>query len=134
MSVALRCPPESYTGALELEKSGPNPGRWSATLLLSFALLLGVSIIVLGLQFYCSNYYQCMAGHLSERLVWGGRLQVVDCYTDPLGWNEVLDRGRKEDYEQTGVSTVCHDIANLSGLLSTILKSGRGIFVDIKYI
>ncbi|CAM6026088.1 unnamed protein product [Sphagnum balticum] len=66
---------------------------------------------------------------------WGREsLQLVDCYTDPLGWNERIqgaeklgeDGGRHTELEASSAySTLCHDISDLNSLLSIVLRSGQ---------
>ncbi|XP_024375976.1 elongator complex protein 5 [Physcomitrium patens] len=58
----------------------------------------------------------------------GHWLQVVDCYTDPLGWNKVADPGKEDNSSQTDLPTqitVCHDVTNLTSLLAYVLDSGQ---------
>lgn len=57
------------------------------------------------------------------------RLQVVDCYTDPLGWNKVGDARNEDDSDRADLaaqSFICHDVTNLTDLLASVLQSGQG--------
>lgn len=62
--------------------------------------------------------------------------QVLDCYTDPLGWQkEILDNVKSDIQETSEISkehishagfTVCRDVGNMESLMSVILTSGKG--------
>ena len=59
---------------------------------------------------------------------------MVDCYTDPLGWNNAIqaDGGNERDSNAIGASSqisTYHDISNLTSLLSNILKSSQGMYL-----
>jgi len=66
-------------------------------------------------------------------LIW---FQVLDCYTDPLGWQkEILDNVKSDIQETSEISkehishagfTVCRDVGNMESLMSVILTSGKG--------
>lgn len=61
--------------------------------------------------------------------------QVLDCYTDPLGWKkEILDNAKSDIQETPEISkehiscagfTVCRDVGNMESLMSAILTSGK---------
>ncbi|KAJ7534797.1 hypothetical protein O6H91_12G003800 [Diphasiastrum complanatum] len=64
-------------------------------------------------------------------------LQIVDCYTDPLGWENLLSLACephqndeaciKSIHEQNRIcSTVCRDPLDIDNLLTTIISIGKG--------
>lgn len=62
--------------------------------------------------------------------------QVLDCYTDPLGWKkEILDDVKSDIHGTSEISkehlssagfTVCRDVGNMENLMSAIIASGKG--------
>ncbi|KAG0575986.1 hypothetical protein KC19_5G046100 [Ceratodon purpureus] len=59
----------------------------------------------------------------------GSWLQVVDCYTDPLGWNcrgvDAKNEVSSDRADSAAQSLICHDISDLTGLLASVLQSGQ---------
>lgn len=53
------------------------------------------------------------------------RIQILDCYTDPLGWKVKLNI---EDLSQetSVLSTSCKDVRDLDNLYSSIIELGKG--------
>ncbi|KAJ0043046.1 hypothetical protein Pint_18765 [Pistacia integerrima] len=53
-------------------------------------------------------------------------IQILDCYTDPLGWKVRLNI---EDlsWEPSALSTFCKDVRDLDKLYSSIIKLGQGL-------
>ncbi|CAK9150694.1 unnamed protein product [Ilex paraguariensis] len=57
-------------------------------------------------------------------------ISVLDCYTDPLGWNDqLMDSGSiTNPSAEASVSTsVCKDVRNMDKLVSSILELGKGL-------
>lgn len=153
--MALRRTPESYTVTSPFRKGNFKPGHWFVTPLFMLIVcgLLGWRTVALLeallLLFYwifsnsrkvsidseifkIINYLLCRTVAKQSSLLspWVERLQVVDCYTDPLGWNKVADPGKEDNSSQTDLPTqitVCHDVTNLTSLLAYVLDSGQGI-------
>lgn len=58
-----------------------------------------------------------------------GRVRVLDCYSDPLGWKDrILRPGSDEKVEPKGSVHVFKDVKDTSKLLSLILDLGKGFF------
>ncbi|CAK7344329.1 unnamed protein product [Dovyalis caffra] len=58
-------------------------------------------------------------------------IQILDCYTDPLGWkDQLMGSGNFTDvsYEaSSSLSSVCKDVKDLDKLYSSILELGKGL-------
>ena len=67
--------------------------------------------------------------------------QVLDCYTDPLGWKkEILDDVKSDIHGTSEISkehvssagfTFCRDLGNMENLISAIIASGKGSVVKL---
>ncbi|KAG6743121.1 hypothetical protein NC652_038473 [Populus alba x Populus x berolinensis] len=60
------------------------------------------------------------------------RIQILDCYSDPLGWkDQLMMSGNFTDvsYEASlSLSCVCRNVKDLDKLYSLILELGKGLF------
>lgn len=54
----------------------------------------------------------------------GHWFQVVDWYTNPLGWNKVVEES-SERADSAAQCSVCHDITDLKSLLASVLQAGQ---------
>ncbi|XP_050227703.1 elongator complex protein 5 isoform X2 [Mercurialis annua] len=56
-------------------------------------------------------------------------IQILDCYTDPLGWkNKLVEPGKAIDisYEASGTACLCKDVKDLDNLYTMIFELGKG--------
>lgn len=90
-------------------------------------------LVVVALRSTPESYTSSLDTEKMSRSSPGHCLQLVDCYTDPLGWNERIQGAEKlgEGQQHTELeassaySTLCHDISDLNSLLSIVLRSGQ---------
>ncbi|WCJ25365.1 hypothetical protein M5689_007253 [Euphorbia peplus] len=57
-------------------------------------------------------------------------IQILDCYTDPLGWKDKLlevGNGMETSSEVSSMGKLCKDVRDLDKLYSLILDLGRGL-------
>ncbi|XP_065875619.1 elongator complex protein 5 [Euphorbia lathyris] len=57
-------------------------------------------------------------------------IQILDCYTDRLGWKDKLlevGNGMEISYEVSGMGHICKDVRDLDKLYSLILDLGKGL-------
>jgi elongator complex protein 5 len=94
--------------------------------------------VVVALRSTPESYASSLDTEKKSRSSPGHCLQLVDCYTDPLGWNERIQGAEKLGEEgrqhteleaSSAYSTLCHDISDLNSLLSIVLRSGQGILL-----
>jgi elongator complex protein 5 len=95
-------------------------------------------LVVVALRSTPESYTSSLDTEKKSRSSPGHCLQLVDCYTDPLGWNERIQGAEKLGEEggqhteleaSSAYSTLCHDISDLNSLLSIVLRSGQGILL-----
>lgn len=58
------------------------------------------------------------------------RFQILDCYTDPLGWKEEhveLGTGTGVSHESSLIASFCKNVRDVDKLFSTIIELGKGI-------
>ncbi len=58
------------------------------------------------------------------------RIGILDCYTDPLGWKDLLvESGNNGSLsnEASAVANLCRNVMDMDMLFSSIIELGKGI-------
>lgn len=67
-----------------------------------------------------------------KKLNWSYRIQILDCYTDPLGWKDRLmgcGSITNHSWEASSMATVCKNVRNVDMLFASIVELGKGTAV-----
>lgn len=58
------------------------------------------------------------------------RIEILDCYTDPLGWKDALlasENGGSLSNEASTGASLCRNVKDMDKLYSSIIELGKGI-------
>ena len=69
-----------------------------------------------------------MRGPLNMQII--TRIQILDCYTDPLGWKDGLREcgsGPKLLHEASNITSFCKNVKDVEKLFSMVIELGKGV-------